>query len=106
MPQLDPKSADKLLQKNNTFVQTETSKHVSLHIFFKMLPNNSSHQSSLQTNAFLAIIEGAIFSLIILFLCRQFHKSSVQSLQPIPFSNLPFYLMLSEPSLKGRRMAL
>jgi hypothetical protein len=34
MPQLDPKSADKLLQKNNTFVQTETSKHVSLHIFF------------------------------------------------------------------------
>ena len=58
------------------FLQTEASKHVSLHIFFKMFPNNSSQHSSFETNAFLAIIEGAMVSLITLFFCSRFDRSS------------------------------
>jgi hypothetical protein len=50
---------------------------MSLHIFFKMFPTNSSHQSSFETNAFLVIIEGAMASLITLFLCGQFAQNLV-----------------------------
>ena len=43
--------------------------HVQVHTFLQMLPSNSSPLSAFLTNAFLAIIEGANFSLITLFLC-------------------------------------
>ena len=78
MSDLRPKRAGKKIRLQKRILGNK-SQHVQVHTFLQMLPYNSSPLSANLTNAFLAIIEGANFSLITLFLCGHFDMNLFRS---------------------------